>query len=61
MDAAWWQEYRDLYREVADIHHRLLNLDMTLFEPEEVFHLGLFMGMTSRIQTTFGREDEPLR
>lgn len=61
MDAAWWQAYRDLYREIFAIYHRLINLDTPLFEPEEVMHLGEFMGMTSRIQATHGQEKEPLR
>ena len=58
MDAAWWQEYHELYSETFAIHHRLINLDQHLFEPDEVLHLGLFMGMTSRIQATFGQEKE---
>jgi hypothetical protein len=56
MDAAWWQEYRDLYSETFAIHYRLAHLNDGTLSIDEVYHLGLFMGMTSRIQATFGQE-----
>lgn len=57
MDAAWWEEYGDVYRTCATTIHRLINEEDNPLKLEEVFTFGLFFGMTSRIMGK-ARQDE---
>lgn len=57
MDAAWWQEYDELYSQCATTISRLMELDVSPLNIDEVYQFGSFLGMTSRIKDTFGRKE----
>lgn len=59
MDAVWWKDYKEQYDACVTAIYRLMAIrDDPPLDIDEVFHFGLFYGMTSRIIKEHGIFEE---